>query len=64
MWEENDKEVTEQELAEKLVGLRVTKAQIDALMGRVTYSVERRLGGTTSIFVHAFLDGKFFSNGL
>ncbi|MGP8460387.1 Gp49 family protein [Acinetobacter baumannii] len=54
------KEVTEQELAEKSVAPRVTKAQIDALMGRVTYTVEQRPGGTTSTFVHAFLDGKFF----
>lgn len=54
------KEVTEQELAEKSVAPRVTKAQIDALMERVTYTVEQRPGGTTSTFVHAFLDGKFF----
>lgn len=54
------KEVTEQELAEKSVAPRVTKAQIDALMGRVTYTVEQRPRGTTSTFVHAFLDGKFF----
>ncbi len=54
------KEVTEQELAEKSVAPRVTKAQIDSLMERVTYTVEQRPGGTTSTFVHAFLDGKFF----
>ncbi len=54
------KEVTEQELAEKSVAPRVTKAQIDAMMDRVTYTVEQRPGGTTSTFVHAFLDGKFF----
>ncbi|MGQ1156725.1 Gp49 family protein [Acinetobacter baumannii] len=54
------KEVTEQELSEKSVAPRVTKAQIDAMMGRVTYTVEQRPGGTTSTFVHAFLDGKFF----
>ncbi len=52
--------VTEQELAEKALAPRVTKAQIDALMERVTYTVEQRPGGTTSTFVHAFLDGKFF----
>ncbi len=56
------KEVTEQELAEKSVAPRVTKAQIDSLMERVTYTVEQRPGGTTSTFVHAFLDGKFFSS--
>ncbi|MFX5629705.1 Gp49 family protein [Acinetobacter baumannii] len=54
------KEVTEQELAEKSVAPRVTKAQIDSLMERVTYTVEQRPSGTTSTFVHAFLDGKFF----
>ncbi|MEQ1454273.1 Gp49 family protein [Acinetobacter nosocomialis] len=54
------KDVTEQELVEKSVAPRVTKAQIDALMERVTYTVEQRPGGTTSTFVHAFLDGKFF----
>ena len=54
------KEVTEQELAEKSVAPRVTKAQIDSLMERVTYTVEQRPGGTTSTFVHAFLDEKFF----
>lgn len=52
--------VTEQELVEKALAPRVTKAQIDALMERVTYTVEQRPGGTTSTFVHAFLDGKFF----
>ncbi|EXI13957.1 phage family protein [Acinetobacter sp. 723929] len=45
------KEVTEQELAEKSVAPRVTKAQIDSLMERVTYTVEQRPGGTTSTFV-------------
>ncbi|WP_202744613.1 Gp49 family protein [Acinetobacter pittii] len=54
------KDVTEQELSEKAIAPRVTKAQIDALMERVTYTVEQRPGGTTSTFVHAFLDGKFF----
>ncbi len=54
------KAVTEQELAEKAVAPRVTKADIDALKERVTYTVEQRPGGTTSTFVHAFLDGKFF----
>ncbi|OCY22669.1 Gp49 family protein [Acinetobacter pittii] len=54
------KDVTEQELVEKSVAPRVTKTQIDALMERVTYTVEQCPGGTTSTFVHAFLDGKFF----
>ena len=54
------KVVTEQELQEKAVAPRVTKAHIDALKDRVTYTVEQQPGGTTSTFVHAFLDGKFF----
>jgi len=54
------KAVTEQELAEKAVAPRVTKANIDALKERITYTTEQRPGGTTSTFVHAFLDGKFF----
>lgn len=54
------KAVTEQELAEKAVAPRVTKADIDALKERITYTTEQCPGGTTSTFVHAFLDGKFF----
>lgn len=52
--------VTEQELAKKAVAPRVTKADIDALKDRITYTTEQCPGGTTSTFVHAFLDGKFF----
>lgn len=54
------KAVTEQELAEKAVAPRVTKDQIDALMDRVAYVTVQQPGDTTSTFVHAFLDGKFF----
>ncbi|MDM1734526.1 hypothetical protein HX116_12035 [Acinetobacter towneri] len=54
------KAVTEQELADKAVAPRVTKADIDALKERITYTTEQCPGGTTSTFVHAFLDGKFF----
>ena len=54
------KAVTEQELAEKAVAPRVTKADIDALKERITYVTEQCPGGTTSTFVHAFLGGKFF----
>lgn len=54
------KAVTEEELREKAVAPRVTKDQIDALMGRVTYVTVQQPGDTTSTFVHAFLDGKFF----
>ena len=54
------KAVTEQELQEKAVAPRVTKDHIDQLMGRVTYVVVQQPGDTTSTFVHAYLDGKFF----
>lgn len=39
---------------------RVTPGQIDALMARVTYVQVQQPGGTSSTFVHAFLDGRFF----
>ena len=54
------KAVTEQELAEKAVAPRVTKGQIEALMDRVAYVTVQQPGDTTSTFVHAYLDGKFF----
>ena len=54
------KAVTEQELAEKAVAPRVTKSDINTLKDRITFTTEQRPGGTTSTFVHAFLDGKFF----
>lgn len=38
---------------------RVSNAHIDALMARVEYHTVSRPGGSTSTFVHAFLDGKF-----
>jgi len=54
------KAVTEQELAAKAVAPRVTKSDIESLKDRITYTTEQCPGGTTSTFVHAFLDGKFF----
>ena len=54
------KAVTEKELAEKAVAPRVTRSDIDSLKDRITYTTEQCPGGTTSTFVHAFLDGKFF----
>lgn len=54
------KPVTEQELQEKAVAPRVTKDHIDSLMDRVTYVIVQQPGDTTSTFVHAYLDGKFF----
>ena len=55
-----NKAVTEQELQEKAVAPRVTKDHIDAMMQRVQYVTVQQPGDTTSTFVHAFLDGKFF----
>ena len=57
---EMTKAVTEKELAEKAVAPRVTKSDIESLKDRITYTTEQCPGGTTSTFVHAFLDGKFF----
>ncbi|MDM1247097.1 hypothetical protein HX005_06835 [Acinetobacter sp. R933-2] len=54
------KGITEQELAAKAVAPRVTADQINALMERVTFVPVMQPGGTTSTFVHAFLDGSFF----
>ena len=42
------------------VAPRVTKADIDALMGRVVYTYDQRPNGSTTTFCHAFLDGSFF----
>lgn len=39
---------------------RVSKETIDNLMTRVMYSITSRPDGTTSTFVHAYLDGKFY----
>lgn len=42
------------------VAPRVTMAHIDSLMARVSYTCTPRPGDTTSTFVHAYLDGKFY----
>lgn len=44
----------------KATAPRVTPAEIAALMERVHYQVELRPAGSTSTFVHAFLDGRFY----
>lgn len=54
------KAVSEQELAATAVAPRVTLEHITALLGRVKYVTVQQPAGTTSTFVHAFLDGKFF----
>jgi hypothetical protein len=54
------KSLEEQIQAKGLTAPRITPAQIDALMARVVYITVSQPGGTTSTFVHAFLDQKFF----
>ena len=55
-----EKTVEEMIQAQNLDAPRVTPAQIDALMKRVTYVTVQQPEGTTSTFVHAYLDGKFY----
>lgn len=52
--------VTEKELQERSTGPRVTQDQINELKKRITYVLVQQPGDTTSTFVHAYLDGKFF----
>lgn len=53
------KAVSEQELKQTAVAPRVTQDAIEALLKRVKYAVVQQPEGTTSTFVHAYLDGKF-----
>ena len=46
--------------AKGLTAPRVLPAQIEALKERVTYITVTRPDNTTSTFVHAYLDGKFY----
>lgn len=53
--------VLEQEIrALGLTAPRVTPQMIDNAMLRVEYTVVQRPGGSTSTFVHAFLDARFY----
>lgn len=52
--------ITEQQLKEISQAPRITKDQIYSLMKRVQYVVVQKPDNTTSTFVHAYLDGKFF----
>ncbi len=54
----NDQTIEQEIQAKGLTAPRISKDQIDALMARVQYSVFG-IGGTTSTFAHAYLDGKF-----
>ena len=53
-----DSSVEAEIVAKGLTAPRVTKEQIDGLMGRVSY-IGGRVEQTTSTVVHAFLDGSF-----
>ena len=53
------KAVTEQELAEKVVAPRVTKADIDALLNRVEVHTTTCQHPTPHVMAIAWLDGKF-----
>lgn len=55
-----EKAVTEQELKERAVAPRVTLEHIEELKKRIQYVMVQQPGDTTSTFVHAYLDGKFF----
>lgn len=56
----NINQVTEQELQAKAVAPRISKEQIDELMGRIQFVTVQQPNDTTATFVHAFLDGNFF----
>ena len=47
-------------VAEKLDAARVTKDQIDNLMDSIVYVTHVRPNGSTSILVHAFLNGNYY----
>ena len=53
-------QVTEEQIAKIATAPRVTKEQIDAMAARIQYVVVGQPADTTSTFVHAYLDGKFF----
>ncbi len=54
-----DADVESKVLELGLTAPRVTKDDIEAMMARVVYIYVQQPGGSTSTFVHAFLDGKF-----
>jgi hypothetical protein len=54
----NDQNIEQEIQAKGLNAPRITPDQIDALMARVQHTVHVP-EGTTSTFVHAYLDGKF-----
>lgn len=55
----SDAQIEQEIQAKGLTAPRITPAGIAALMARVEF-VTHTPGGTTSTFVHAYLDGKFY----
>lgn len=55
----NDAKIEQQIQAKGLTAPRVTPEQVETVLARVVLVVEQRPGGSTSTFVHAFLDGNF-----
>ena len=55
----NDTEIEKVVLEKGLTAPRITTEQIDLLVSHIHYAIYQP-PGTTSTFVHAYLDGKFF----
>ena len=61
LWKEQTAEELEQRIQEQEIEApRVTYDHIQAMLKRVQYVTVQQPGDTTSTFVHAYLDGKFF----
>lgn len=61
LWKEQPAEELEQRIQDQNIEApRVTYDHIQAMLKRVTYVTVQQPGDTTSTFVHAYLDGKFF----
>lgn len=56
---QNDTQIEQEIQAKGLTAPRITPDTIKELMGRLEF-VTHVPGGTTSTFVHAYLDGKFY----
>lgn len=61
LWKEQTAEELEQRIQDQEIEApRVTYDHIQAMLKRVQYVTVQQPGDTTSTFVHAYLDGKFF----
>lgn len=61
LWKEQPVEELEQRIQDQNIEApRVTHDHIQAMLKRVTYVTVQQPSDTTSTFVHAYLDGKFF----